>query len=226
MSDETNRLVSARQVQEHQLLYPDERVVAFLAANYPDVDGNFARRALDFGFGSGRHVRLLLDYGFQAFGIDYAQEAVEVARSLLKDHSHLQDLRVADLNEKPYPDNFFDVVISWGVSFLRPVEEMLRDLRIMNALMKNGSRMIVNFRTKDNWFYGKGRAVKPDTFLLDHSAGPYSMMCYTFLALEQADELLCKAGFKVDGSERIDLWKNNRSEHHSWWIFWARKGDG
>lgn len=224
--EQMNRAAWGQEMRKHQLLYPDERVVAFVATHYPDTTANSDCKALDIGFGSGRHVQLLLNYGFQVYGIDYAQEAVEIARSLWKDHPRLQELRVADLRERPYPDEFFDLVIAWGVSFLRPVEEMAKDFQVINALMKNGARLVVNFRTADNWFYGKGKPLGNGAFLLDESAGAYSGMCYTFLDFDQASNLLSQANFEIENSERLDLWKHNRSEHHSWWIFWLRKGKG
>jgi hypothetical protein len=40
---------------------------------------------------------------------------------------------------------------------------------------------------------------------------------------EQAAMLVRQAGFEIENSERLDLWKRRCVERHSWWIFWALK---
>ncbi len=221
--EQQNRKAWGKEIGKHRLLYPDERLVCFLAANYPNREENGQRNALDIGFGSGRHLQLLMDYGFQAYGVDYAKETAAVARNVLKDNPLLRDLKVADMKDRPFSGIQFDVVIAWGVCFLRTPEETACDLVHLRNSMKAGGRLIVNFRNKESWFCGKGKQIGPNTFLLDESAGPYQDMCYTFLEREAAHDILTAAGFEIDNCERLDLWKNHVSEHHSWWVFWARR---
>jgi SAM-dependent methyltransferase len=218
-----NRNAWAEVIRNHQMLYPDERIVVFLANYYFDRAANGERKALDIGFGSGRHLKLLMDYGFHTYGIDYVKDTLEVAQELWKDTSLMRQLKVADVKDKPFPDGFFDVILAWGVIFLRTTDEMERDLSLLRDALKKGGRLIVNFRTKDCWFYGNGTPIGPDTFRLDESAGPYNGMCYTFLDFETALSLLLKVGFTVENHERIDLYRKNQTEHHSWWAFWLRK---
>ncbi len=224
IGDEANRTAASSHVRQHQLRYPDERVVVFLAAKFPDKAMNAERRALDVGFGSGRHLRLLAEYGFQTYGIDYSRDAVEIAPACLGTPPLLRELKVADVCEQPYPDGFFDVIISWGSIFLRPVKDMLDDLKILQKLLAPGGRLILNIRTKDNSIYGAGTAVEGrETFILDERAGTYAEMLFTFLDHDQAAALVRQAGFEIEDSERVDLWKRRCSEHHSWWVFWALK---
>ena len=224
MNDDANRAAASRHIRKHQLVYPDERAVCFLAKNYADQKANARRRALDIGCGSGRHVRLLLDYGFQAYGIDYSDDAVAVAHEFLRAHPMLRDLKGADLADGAYPDGFFDLVLCWGVIFLRPWSEMLRDLKIIHRLLAPGGGLLVNFRARDSWFYGLGtRLEEQDTYALDERAGPYCGMRYTFLDEAPARDLLQQAGFQVENSERVELWKARCTERHTWWVFWARK---
>ena len=224
IGDEANRTAASSHVRQHQLLYPDERVVVFLAAKFPDRAVNAERRALDVGFGSGRHLRLLADYGFQTYGIDYSRDAVEITRACLGTLPLLRELKVADIREQPFPDGFFHVIISWGSIFLRTVKDMLDDLKILQRLLAPGGRLILNFRSKDSSIYGAGTAVEGrETFILDKSAGSYAEMLYSFLDHDQAAALMRQAGFEIENTERVDLWKNQCVERHSWWIFWALK---
>jgi SAM-dependent methyltransferase len=148
MMDENNRAAASHEIRLHQLVYPDERVVVFLAKNYRDRNANKQQCALDVGCGSGRHLRLLLDYGFQSYGIDYSEDAIDVARNLVDKHPLFKELKAVDLAACLYPDSFFQVVICWGEIFLRPLNEMLKDLQIIHRLLSPGGRIVLNFRYK------------------------------------------------------------------------------
>jgi hypothetical protein len=62
--DATNREVWSRILDQAELLYPDEQVVRFLARRGRVRDG----AGLDVGFGSGRHLKVLMDHGYRASG--------------------------------------------------------------------------------------------------------------------------------------------------------------
>lgn len=222
-TDEQNRIAWDKQVRTHKLLYPDEQIVRFLAKNFPDILKNSKLKALDVGCGSGRHVQLLLDYGFQSYGIDYAASAIEVAYAHLGHHSLLRSILHADLKDKSYPDNFFDLIVNWGSIFLRSVPGIEADLQTLLTILKPGGRLLLNFRTKENWFFAKGQTQDGKTYILDDTAGPYKTMCYTFLDLAEAAKLLERVGFTIENSERLDIWKSNVTEQHSWWVFWVQK---
>lgn len=205
------------------LLYPDERIVVFLASQFPDRQANNMKKALDVGFGSGRHIALLLDYGFETHGIDYNTDTVEKVSNQFAGCDGIGQLVAGSLENPPFPEESFDVIVAWGVMFLRPLEEMKRDFLVMNRLLKPGGQMVVNFRTKDNWFFGQGIPLTDDTYQLDEKAGPYAGMCYTFLDADQSSALLKDSGFSIINMERVDLWKNQGTKQHSWNVFWARK---
>jgi SAM-dependent methyltransferase len=221
--DDINKIMWGNELIKHILLYPSERVVAFLGKNYPDAEKNNTCQALDIGSGSGRHIKVLLEFHFQTYGIDYTDESCDIISRQFLQALNFKGIFKADLDKEYFEENFFDVIICWGVMFLRPTENMLKDLQNLYKILQKGGKLLVNFRTKDNWFYGKGETTDTKTFFLNKDAGPYTNMTYTFLDKEEAGLLLNEAGFKIINTEREELWKNNCSEHHSWWVFWAEK---
>ncbi|WBW95457.1 class I SAM-dependent methyltransferase [Oceanirhabdus sp. W0125-5] len=221
--DNQNEMGCSKEIKRHQMLYPNERVVAFLARNYPNFNENRDKRTVDIGFGSGRHFKLLMDYEFDTYGFDYSEDCVEIASNILGNNERLKGLKKADLRDKPYENEFFDVIICYGTIFYRKIDEMLEDLKLVNSMMKKGGKMINNFRTKDDHLYGKGKKIDDNTYILDKLTGAYKDISYTFLTSQEAEELLNKAGFSIESKERSDLWKNNLSEKHTWWIFSVRK---
>lgn len=221
--DDLNKQAWGKSILKHQMLYPNERIVSFLARNFKDIDHNHAKNALDVGFGSGRHLKLLLDYGFNTYGIDYSKESLQIANSVLGHHERLKGLKLESIEENSFFNEFFDVILLFGVVFLRKYDQMFNDLKTMYQLLRPNGKMIVNFRTTEDFLFGKGRKISEETYHLGNSVPVYQNMLYTFLSKEQAEMLLTKVGFTLENIERDDYWKNNLSEKHSWWVFTVRK---
>lgn len=76
-----------------------------------------AKKVLDLGCGSGRHVIYLAQMGFEVFGIDDASEGINLCRVWLKKLGLKANLKVSSFFKKfPFKDNFFDAIIStWAI---------------------------------------------------------------------------------------------------------------
>lgn len=97
-------------------------------------------KILDAGCGGGRNLVYFLRNGFQVFGIDRNADAIEYVRSLAKmlaPDVQPENFRVAKVEELPFPDKSFDVVLSSAVlhfadderHFDRMIREMWRVLK-------------------------------------------------------------------------------------------------
>jgi len=212
----------ARAFLSKRLLYPNERVVAFLAQNYKDIERNASLKALDIGCGSGRHINLLLNYGINAFGVDHLEEGCKWSREILQDRNAAGDIYCGDFYNY-YENETFDIIICFGVIFLMNIEKIQEWLIDIHRIMKNSARMIINFKTDEDCLYGKGKQLDEYSFLLDESAGPYSSLVCSFFSHDRAKELLMTAGFSIENVERYELWKDNLKNRHTWWHFSVKK---
>jgi len=220
--NQQNRAFAAQALVNHTLLYPNEYVVRFLASLPHRPDGMTPlKEGLDIGFGSGQHLKLLMDYGYRAHGIELVPEAGDRITQLFDHHPLLGTLTIDDFRQAELPVAFYDVLIAWGVLFLRPLPEMLKDLQRMRSLLKPDGHLCLNFRTPENWFYGLGDRLEDEHFLLDERAKSYAGAHYTFVDEPTTRMLMTNAGFSIRNFERWDWWKTNQQEHHSWWIVWA-----
>ena len=220
--DVVNRKVWSQELLKNVMLYPNEKIVAFLGRNYKDRQSNMAKNALDVGFGSGRHLKLLSEYGFNVSGIDYSEVSLQTAKDLFGEHPLVQNLSVQSIEDLT-ADNNYSVIIAYGVIFLREIELIKRDLVKLYGLLEKGGKMIVNFRTTEDALYKRGKHISGKSYILDNSVPAYQDMLYTFFDLEEAKQLLEEVGFLVTNIEREDYWKNNLTERHSWWIFTVEK---
>jgi ubiquinone/menaquinone biosynthesis C-methylase UbiE len=93
------------------------------------------KRLLEVGVGAGTDFIQWVRAGAECYGIDLTPEAIEhVQRRLELYELTCKDLRVADAENLPYVDNYFDIVYSWGVihhspNTIKALEEIIRVLK-------------------------------------------------------------------------------------------------
>ena len=92
-------------------------------------------KILDAGCGGGRNLIYFLRSGFQSFGVDQNAEAVEYVRDLAREIAPAippDNFRVSKVEEMPFPDKSFDVVLSSAVLHFaadeRHFDRMLREM--------------------------------------------------------------------------------------------------
>ncbi len=73
------------------------------------------KRLLEIGVGAGTDHLQWARAGARCFGVDLTAAAIETTRAHLAAYGFDSELRQADAEQLPFPDNFFDIVYSWGV---------------------------------------------------------------------------------------------------------------
>jgi len=215
-----NRDAWTNELNRNQLQYPDEQVVRFVARHQATRAG---ANGLDVGFGSGRHLEVLNRFGYRAWGVELVDHAPALARANLGDRAVLGELTIADIASQPFPAGTFDIALDYGVVFLRPNEDMQNEFAALHTMLRVGGALLVNFRSPESWFYALGERIDGETFHLDERAGAYAGMNYTFHSRDAAEAIVTDSGFTVTNIERVDLWRSNATEQHSWWVVWAQK---
>jgi SAM-dependent methyltransferase len=77
-------------------------------------------KVLEIGVGMGADYLEWLKAGAQATGVDFSSASIERARRRCEVAGYKPELRVADAENLPFPDNSFDVVYSYGVMHHSP----------------------------------------------------------------------------------------------------------
>jgi len=94
------------------------------------------KKILEVGVGSGTDFIQWVRAGSKAYGVDLTEEAVEHTKKRLEIYGlSAEEVKVGDAENLPYPDNYFDVVFSWGVihhtpNTIKALEEIIRVARI------------------------------------------------------------------------------------------------
>ncbi len=156
-TDETRRGAWEVSYENRQnfVFYPEEEMVRFVSKHlrkrtgldsFEDRTANVAGMpVLDVGCGIGRHMVMALDFGFEPYGFDLSETAVETARKWLgsrgladpANHIHQSDIR-----SLPFEDEFFGCAISHGVLDSMPF-----------AIAKEGMGEVARTLRPDSLFY-------------------------------------------------------------------------
>lgn len=117
-------------------LSEDQQIPTYEAA-LERADLKAGQRVLDIGCGAGAFLRLAVDRGAQAFGLDAAEALIEVARIRLPE----ADLRVGEMEALPYEDDTFDLVAGFNSFFF--ANDMVAALREAGRVAKPGAPVVI-----------------------------------------------------------------------------------
>jgi ubiquinone/menaquinone biosynthesis C-methylase UbiE len=132
--------------------------------DFAQFDSSRGLRVLEVGVGMGADYLEWLKSGASASGVDFSAKSIERARLRCELAGYRPDLRVADAEKLPFPDNTFNVVYSYGVMHHSPdtpkcFKEALR------VLKKGGQARIMVYQhpsltgamlwLRYGWFAGK-----------------------------------------------------------------------
>jgi SAM-dependent methyltransferase len=106
----------------------------------PLLTGKRARKVLDLGCGSGRHVVYLARNRFSVYGLDSSPEGIKRTRAWLRKEGLKADVRLQSMTKPlPFKDSFFDAVISVQVIHHATLAEIRKVVKeIARVLKKDG----------------------------------------------------------------------------------------
>jgi len=154
--------------KDNFVFYPHEEVIRFVSKyikkrvglnDFIEIHNKKSPiKVLDFGCGIGRHVRLLNEFELDSYGFDLSNIAIDYAKNMfteLKLNNLISKVRVADIQNLPYKDEFFDFMLSHGVLDSMPFNIARTGLiELHRCLMKNGLIYFDLISTEDTSFEG------------------------------------------------------------------------
>ncbi|NCN39080.1 MAG: hypothetical protein COY38_01665 [Candidatus Aenigmarchaeota archaeon CG_4_10_14_0_8_um_filter_37_24] len=108
------------------------------------------KRVLDLGCGAGRHLIYLSSSGFDTYGIDLSETGIKICNKKLKEKNLKTNLKLGNIYERlPYPDNFFDAIISVQVLYHSRIKKIRKLIREIERILKpRGLIFITAMKTK------------------------------------------------------------------------------
>jgi SAM-dependent methyltransferase len=106
---------------------------------FADFKSARGKEVLEIGVGMGADYLEWLKAGARATGVDLSASSLEQARRRCELAGYQPDLRPADAENLPFPDNFFDIVYSYGVMHHSP--DTARCIREARRVLKPGGKV-------------------------------------------------------------------------------------
>lgn len=178
------------------------------------------RRVLDLGCGTGRHLVYLAKEGFEVFGTDISETGLEYAHHWLEQEGLAAKLKQSDMTVVPYPNGFFDAVISIFVIYHGTLENMRKAIAEIYRALKTGGLAFLTFKPKSSPSYGRGQEIEADTFLPDPEVCTDFGIPHHYSDRRELEELLKQfAILKIELAEKVHE-TGYRSSH---WEVWVEK---
>lgn len=99
------------------------------------------KRVLEIGCGAGTDSLQFARAGAELHSIDLTSAAVELTRRRLEVYGLDGEIRIADAENLPFPENNFDLVYSWGV--LHHTPDTQKALAEVHRVLKCGGRFVI-----------------------------------------------------------------------------------
>lgn len=167
--------------QKYTKLYFDDHT------DFPFVKNMFISKlperakVLDVGCGPGTFTKLLRDNSFDVIGIDTSKEMLKIARKKVTKVK----FKLMDMKKTPFPDDYFDGIISAYSLIHIPTFEIVPTLFEFKRILKNNGLL-----------YAICQKGQPDR-IVDDPDMPSEKMFLNFFTRKRLNILLVQTGFTV-----------------------------
>ena len=169
---------------------------------------NNVQKILDLGCGGGRHLSYFAKLGYMVSGIDVAPEAIQLSQKRLAQEGLKAELQCADMVQLPWPDNFFDAVLSIRVIEHNQFAHIRKIIKEVYRVINGGGYFFANLKKyppRKDWKEGKFARI--DHHLYSPTEGPEKGIIHYFFTMDELKEIL--ADFSM-----IKLEEDKRQEHY------------
>lgn len=207
--------------------YPNEELVRFIGRNYFKLPREKRQevKVLEWGCGQGANLWFLVKEGFDVYGFDISQSAIEKGVEYLsREYNVKADLKVVDARkELPYKDGFFDIIIDCASIQHVSFKDHNKVYKEIHRILKSEGKFWSYHITNSSWGYGTGNLIDCETFdnLSEGLAANYGTICMP--SEKNLKNLLLNNGFEINKIEKQSITYENQQKEISHWITEAAK---
>ena len=135
--------------------YPHAKAIQFCLRHF-SRDIRHITRALDLGCGSGVNTRLLAETGFPVWATDISPVGIANTRRLLQAHGLQAECHVAPVDQQPFLDGSFDLILCIGVFDSAGPQAAHGAMAEVRRLLRPLGRALLVFASDEDMRVGNG----------------------------------------------------------------------
>jgi ubiquinone/menaquinone biosynthesis C-methylase UbiE len=169
---------------------------------------NKVQKILDLGCGGGRHLVYFAKLGYRVSGIDVAPEAIKLSQRWLAREGLRAELQCADMIRLPWPDKFFDAVLSIRVLEHSQLKHIQKILKEVYRVIRDNGYFFANLKKHPPWKgWKEGKFTRIDHHLYAPTEGPEKGIIHYFFTEDELKEIL--SDFSI-----IKLEEDSKQRHY------------
>jgi 2-polyprenyl-3-methyl-5-hydroxy-6-metoxy-1,4-benzoquinol methylase len=133
----------------------------FIASHSPGT-------ALDMGCGTGTNVITLAKAGWKSMGVDFAPQAIHLAKKKAKHNGVSINLRVGDVTRLDYITDSFDLILDIGCFHSLPPPSHKKYIRNIDRLLSSNGTYLLYAFIKNLEVFGPGATEDDLTYMSKH----------------------------------------------------------
>lgn len=211
--------------QGYRAKYPSEDIIRFMAKNFYGFKDRKSVKILDLGCGPGKDSWFLAREGFDVYGIEQSESAIEMARARFANDGLKGTFIAGDAKELHFGQEFFDAVIDDVSLQHNSIKEISEVLSGCSSVLKKGGMMCSILRSKDDYIFRErlGKEIEPGTLVGISEGESSNCGIMHFFDAEEIKMLFSHAGFSEVGIEKFNRTVNGMARAISHYIVSARK---
>jgi len=204
--------------------YPGESLIRFVARRFYKKDRKNTK-ILEIGCGPGANIWYMSREGFDVYGMDASETAINRAKTRLEGEGLKAHLQVGDVIRLPYEQAFFDAVIDVECLCANNITDAEMILKEIKRILKNDGLFYSRTFTED-MYVGKTNTELGQLEYNDVSDGPLSGKGFVRLINMEGIGNLYGKYFNIKSVDKLEYTSNNGNVRISEWVIICQKVGG
>ena len=119
-------------------------------------------KLLDLGCGTGRNSFFFADKSFKVYALDKSKLALNILNENIKGEQEIKTVQ-SEIDKIPYPNDFFDVVISTLVLHHGKIEQIRKWFDEIKRVLKKNGFLVISILSKNDFRSKTGKEIEPGT---------------------------------------------------------------
>lgn len=161
------------------LAWPSETLIRLFKGPYlPDLQHQHItnKKVLDVGCGAGNNLIFLDSLGLELYATEVTEQLCSIVKQKLNNININIDVRCGTNITLPFPDNYFDFLVSWNVIHYQDnANDMDKAIQEYQRVLKPNGRFFISTTGPDHKIKKNGRSVGKNLYKIgredDHRAG-------------------------------------------------------